>query len=79
MPQKMSADDEFNKMLFLKFLQAYNVEFLSRPVSRNNKSGIVERKNGIFKTILNKVSMDSTKGTIEQIIARTTFMSNMFS
>lgn len=79
MPQKISADDEFNKTLFLKFLQAHNVEFMTRPVRIHNKLGIAERNDGILKTIVNKISMDNTNGTIEQIISGTTFMSNMFS
>lgn len=54
MPQKTSADDEFNKKLFLKFLQAHNVAFMTRPVRIHNKLGIVERKNAILKIILNK-------------------------
>lgn len=79
MLEKIFANGEFNRKLFLKFLQEHKVEFMKIPVRRNNKLGIVGRRNGILRRIPNKISMDNTNGTIEQIVARTKFMSNRFS
>lgn len=54
-PQKVSADEEFNKRQFLRFLKAHDVDYMARPAQRHNKIGIVEGKNVMLKLIINKL------------------------
>lgn len=81
-PSFMSADDEFDATRILKlkaFLRSHDVTFKPRPVRRHNKIGIVERKNRTLKSILERLQSDNTAQDDSTILARATFLSNLFA
>lgn len=54
-PIYASVDDEFNKPVILKAFNARNIHFKQRPDRRQNKVGIVEKKNMPLKAIMELV------------------------
>lgn len=79
MPKKLCADEEFNHPDLQRYLEAQDSLLMARPVERHNDIGIVERKNGILKTIVNNVDADITTANFIQVVARSAFLSNMVS
>lgn len=78
-PAAFSADDEYNKSALRTYLSTHGIEFKPRPARRHNKLGVVERKNGVVKTILGKLTDESNQTPPEVLISRTAFLSNLFS
>lgn len=78
-PGGISSDPEFDTAEMKKFLQQHNITFLPRPARRHNKTGIVERNNGVFKAILKRVEREKTTATAMTLVARASFLGNMFS
>lgn len=78
-PQSVSADDEYNRKQITDFLRAHDIRFNPRPVRRHNKIGIFERKNGTLKEIIHRLDKDISTTSSENLLARPTFLSNMFS
>lgn len=76
-PEKFSADPEFCQPLFVKYLTGYNIKVNERPARSSHKNGRVERNNGLFKSIFEKMSKEKTQAGIELIVARASFASNM--
>lgn len=75
----ISTDGEFNKKSIQLFLTAHNVEYRARPARHHSNIGIVEQKNGLLKTIMKKLDGNGSLASTEQILARATFPSKMFS
>lgn len=79
-PNYLSADDEFHRPTIVSSLAQRGVSVKPRPARRHNKVGIIERKNGTVKRIIEKLQMDDTilddAGTI---ISKSMFLSNVFS
>lgn len=48
-------------------------------MSRHNKTGIVERKNATIKAILSKLNNESSEASVETLVRRAAFLSNLFS
>lgn len=59
-PQYISADDEYNLTSFHKFMRTHSIVFKSRPTRLQNMNGIVERKIGVIKTIIEKLTVEVT-------------------
>lgn len=78
-PIRVSADDEYNRKKLADFLSVHDMQFQPRPARRHNKVGIVERKNGTLKTIIRRLDHDISTADDDTILARATFLSNMFS
>ena len=78
-PEAISADDEFNRAPLQQFLNVHNISFKPRPTRRHNKTGIVERKNATVKAILSKLNDESSEASVEVLIKRAAFLSNLFS
>jgi len=57
-PNTISADPEFlNK--FANPLNYFNIGFEPTPARRHNKIGVVERKNGVLRLIVQKILKDA--------------------
>lgn len=78
-PKKFSADSEFTKGRIKRFLHAHHIELSERPVRRHNKTGIVERKHRTVKAILERLQNDNTVAPDSTLLARATFLANIFS
>lgn len=79
-PNALSGDDEFNRRPITKALSERGVVFRGRPSRRHNKVGIVERKNGTIKRILERLQMDEkSEDNARTIVKKAIFLSNVFS
>lgn len=78
-PLKLSGDQEFDRSGVHTICNRHNISYCPRPTRRHNKTGIIERKNGVIKTILEKISSERCSFKNESIIARACFISNLFS
>lgn len=58
MPRYISGGDEFNTAKFKAFTNSCAINFKPRPPRRANKIGIVERKHGTIKRILERLQQD---------------------
>lgn len=76
-PVRLSADPEFCKPFFLKYLNGLGTEVNERPGRSSHKNGSVERNNGLFKFIFEKMSKEKTHAGAELILARASFAGNM--
>ena len=75
----LSADDEYHRRVLTDYLGTHGITFRARPTRRHNKLGIVERKNGTLKDILRRLAMAHPKASMDALVARATFICNMFS
>lgn len=78
-PRALSADDEFNNRTIERYLKSRAIQFKPRPARRHNKIGLMERKKGVVKRILEKLQFDQTECTDAELISRAIFLSNMFT
>lgn len=77
-PQVISADPEFCTQQMQNFLVPYAISLNARPARSSNKNGIVERKKGVFKTILKRLDKEQTTASAATIVASASFLTNMF-
>lgn len=77
-PKYFSADPEFCKTFFEKFLLAHKITLRPRPSRASFKNGRVERNNGVFKTVLSRLIREKTTATPPTLIARASFLTNLF-
>lgn len=61
------------------YLQTHKIKYKPRPTRRHNKVYIVERKNETLKEIIRRLDDDITTANSDAIVARATFLSNIFS
>ena len=78
-PGTISGDQEFNKGAFKRLLKAHDILFEARPARRHNKVGSVERNNAVLRVILDRIAQDCDELTVSSVIARASFLSNLFS
>lgn len=78
-PRTFASDFEFQSNAMKLFLSAHDIELRERPVRRHNKTGVVERKNLTLKRILERLQLDKCSANDSTILARATFLSNIFS
>lgn len=76
-PKYFSADPEFTRPVLLKFLSTHGIETKVRPSRCSHKNGKIERSNGLFKAILERISKENTVASPHILVARASFMSNM--
>lgn len=48
-----------------------------RPARSSKRNGLVERNNGVFKSIFERISKEKTKENINLLLARTSLLSNI--
>lgn len=76
-PKYFSADQEFCRPVLRKFLTKHSITIQPRPSRSSNKTGKVERNNGVFKTVLEKIQKADQKSTPQVLIARASFITNL--
>lgn len=75
-PEALSGDDEFNRAPIRSALQIRGIRFKPRPSRRHNKCGIIERKNGTIKRILERLVKADGVSNVNILLARACFLSN---
>ena len=60
-PSTLAADPEFARTGFKKLLAAHHIIFAERPARRHQKTGCVERKNGVLRPILYRIALADLK------------------
>lgn len=80
-PNHISGVDEFTRAVLEKGFLNRGVILKPGPSKRHNKVGIVERRNGIIKKIVEELQMDNSNRheDTEMIITKAIFLSNAFS
>lgn len=77
-PRYFASDPEFCNTQMNSFLSAHQVELQCRPSRSSHKNGKVERNNGIFKNILERLSKEKTVANEHLLVKRASFLTNMF-
>ena len=75
-PSTLAADPEFARTGFKKLLAAHHIIFAERPARRHQKTGCVERKNGVLRPILYRIALADSSSPLFVIIARGVLCSN---
>jgi hypothetical protein len=75
-PSSVAADPEFSRAPFQDLLQKYFISFARRPARRHQKTGCVERKNGVLRPILYRIALADKEAPPELIVSIATFCSN---
>lgn len=78
-PTRFASDYEFQTTPMRRFLTSHNIYLDERPVRRHNKSGTVERNHLTIKRVLERIQFDESSATDAALMARATFLSNVFS
>lgn len=78
-PTALSADDEYNKGKLRSLLQSHNIVFKARPTRRHNNTGKVERKIQTLKGIIQKIDLEISVCSAQQVVTPAFFLSNFFS
>lgn len=76
-PKRFSADPEFCKPTLQRFLKGHEITLCDRPSRSSHKNGMIERNNGIFKSILAKIGKENTEASPTTLIARASLLANM--
>lgn len=76
-PKQFSADPEFCRTLFKELLRGHGIQLNARLSRSCHKNGKVERNNGVFKTVLEKISKENTDASDELLIARESLLTNL--
>lgn len=76
-PSNFSADPEFCQTFFTKYLAGHGTRVKERPARSSHKNGRVERSNGVFKSIFEKMAKENTTADIHLTIARVSLPSNI--
>jgi hypothetical protein len=50
-PSSLAADPEFARVSFKNILDKHHILFAERPARRHQKTGCVERKNGVLRVV----------------------------
>lgn len=77
-PRAFSADPEFSKGFFGRFLKTHDIALHARPSRSSSKNGKVERNNRVFRNILSLISKEQTPASASTLVARASFMTNLF-
>jgi hypothetical protein len=75
-PSSLAADPEFARSGFQQLLATHHVIFAERPARRHQKTGCVERKNGVLRPILHRLALSDTSSPLFVIVARGILCSN---
>ena len=84
-PAVVSADPEFFNSKFAEALRYFDITFQPRPARRHNKLGVVERKNSVVRTLIQRLLKDADyfdpsrdrKPEQEDILSRAVYLSNI--
>lgn len=59
-----------------RFLQLHSIRICQRPERSSNKNGRVERQNGLFKNVIEKIERHEKYYGQDEILARESFLKN---
>lgn len=77
-PRTFSADPEFTRPALRKILKSHGIDIQERPSCSSSKNGKVERNNGLFKQIFDRISHEQTTASPQTLVARASFLCNIF-
>lgn len=75
-PKRFSADPEFTRGIMHRFLELHYIKLCQRPARSSNKNGRVERQNGVFKMIIERLENHYKEAKPEDLVARASFLTN---
>lgn len=75
-PGYLSAEDAFNRPTVRKELKNCLIGFKQRPTQWQYKWGIIERKNGTIKWIMDRIGKDNTDSSATIMVTKEWFISN---
>lgn len=76
-PVHFSADHEFCRPILQRFLTMHSIHIHPRPSRSSNKTGRIERNNGVLRTVLDRMQRADINGNPETILARASFITNL--
>lgn len=76
-PSYFSADPEFCQPFPTKYLAGHGVKTMDKQARESNKNGRVERSNGVFKSIFEKMEKENIRPDIIVTAAQTSMASNI--
>jgi hypothetical protein len=85
-PAEVSGYQEFDKGYFQDMLRRHNIAFREQGVRRHNKSGVVERGNGVLKDFVKRLVLDiqsqvagsaTTVFIVPEIVSQGTYFKNL--
>lgn len=76
-PRSLNADLKFTRGVMEEFLQLHNVILHQRPERSSNKNGIVERQNGVFNMVMERLSKHDKTSDVEEVVARSSLFTNL--
>jgi hypothetical protein len=74
----LATDPDFARTGFQKFLTMNHIIFAELPARRHQKTGCVERKNGVLRPILHRLALAYNSSPVSVIISRGIFCSARF-
>jgi hypothetical protein len=75
-PSSVAADPEFARVNFKNILDKHHILFAERPARRHQKTGCVERKNGVLRPIIHRLALADNISPLSVIIARAILCAN---
>lgn len=75
-PKRFSADPEFCRPVLQRFMTQHGITVLPRPSRSSHKNGRVERNNGVFKLIVERIAKSDPTASALTIVARSSFLTN---
>lgn len=75
-PKRFRSDPEFCRPVLRKFMEAHGITVLPRPSRSSHKNGRIERNNGVFKLIVERVSKADANASPATVVARASFLTN---
>lgn len=76
-PRSFCADHEFCRPVLQHFITLQKILLNPRPSRSSNRAGKIERNNGVFKMVIEKLRKEDTNGTLERIVARALLITNL--
>jgi hypothetical protein len=85
-PAEVSGDQKFAQVYFQDMLRRHNIAFREQDARRHNKTGVVERGNGILKDFIKRLVLDIQSQvagsativfTVPEIVSQATYFKNM--
>lgn len=76
-PNNFSADHELCRPVLQRFLSRHAIKLNPRPSRSSNKVGRIERNNGVFRSVIDKLQKSDTKANPHTLVARASFFTNL--
>jgi hypothetical protein len=75
-PSSLETDSYFARVSFNNILEKHHILFAERPARRHQKTGCVERKNGVLRPIIYRLPLADNISPLSVIIARAILCAN---